>query len=354
MTDPRHHPEPAGRDRSAHRLSAVALLTALTFGCTTVRQPVSLIQGPVQVRDGVVDPQLELWLESARPVTPEESAAATAAAREALADALRGRRIADGSMLLVVREQGVSRTGSHRRDQAAATAGIVLGAVVVVVAAVVLVVLSSKSGSGGHAPARPAGPAWRGAQAAGAAPAVSPALPVAAAAARGAPVRPPPVRPPSARPPPARPPPVRPGPVVHDHAPAVAVGVSVGPGPITWEPGPPPPAPALGPSPEAWPAVPVGPEVAGAPAEAPAETPAEVLAGLTEVALPDLPPYPIDERDFLAGDALVLEFTLVDEATGAPRWMKRVSAKADPCDREEVRRVVDRALDEAAGWIEVR
>jgi len=349
MTDPRHHPAPPGRRAPARPLAAVALLTALSFGCTTIRQPVSLIQGPVEVRDGVADPQLELWLESARPVTPEESATATAAAREALAEALRGRRIADGSMLLVVRGQGVSRTVSHRRDQTAATVGMVLGAVVVVVAAV-LVMASSKGGSGGRGAARASGPAWRGARAGATPPVVSPALPVAAAAGRGAPVRPPPVRPP-----PVRPPPLRPGPAVHDHAPSVAVGVYVAPGPITWEPGPTMPAP--GPSPEVWPAVPVGPEVPAGqagPAAAPAEAAdAAPPAGLAEVVLPALPPFPVEERGFFSDDELVLEFTLVDEATGEPRWMKRVSAKADPCDREQVRRVVEQALDEAAGWIEI-
>lgn len=347
MTEPLA-PRQAG-PRPHHRLGTVALLTALMVGCTTVRQPVARMEGPIPIRDGVGVPQLELWLESARPVTPEEATAATGEARAALEAALAGRRIGDGSLVLVVREQGVSRTASHRSDQTAATVGLVLGAVVVVVAVVVLVASGGKggrSGSGGGAVAA----GGRGLRPVpGKPPAVSPALPLAGA--RAAPVRAGAAAGALAsRPAPARPPPIRPWPGHRDHGPAVAVGVYVNPGPVTFQDG----APA-----EVVSTRELGPGEAAAlapPAEGPTPLPGpeEDQLGapdpIAEVALPALPPLPLDERGFFAGDALVLELTLVDAITGEPRWQKWVQEEADPCDRDAVRAILDRALDEARGW----
>lgn len=361
MTEPLQHP---ARPAPPHRLGTVAVLTALMVACTTVRQPVALFQGPVPVRDGAAEPQLELWLESAAPVTPEEAAAATAEARAALEAALSGRRIGDGTQLLVVRAQGVSRTASHRSDQTAATVGLVLGAVVVIVAVVVIAASGGKGGKGGGSGGSVAASGARGLRPTGGhPPAVSPALPVAG-------VRPPPVRAGAAagalasRPPPppgvgpARPGPGpgRPGPVPYhpDHGGGgVAVGIYVNPGPIPLQ-GPPGPAELVS-SRELSPA-----EAAAltgqAPAPPPAEPPAVVAeaAPLTQVTLPPLAPIPLDERGFFADDLLALELTLVDAETGAPRWQKWVEEEADVRDREAVRKILDRALGEAQGWVAVR
>jgi hypothetical protein len=110
------------RGRSAVALQVVTMTTLLTFGCTTVRAPVSAIDATVPVHGGTAEPQVELWLESAAAPTPAESARAVADAREALRQALHGRTLGDDDVL-VVRAQAVSRTQSHRNEQHAAIAG---------------------------------------------------------------------------------------------------------------------------------------------------------------------------------------------------------------------------------------
>ncbi|MCM2333964.1 MAG: hypothetical protein NDI82_08435, partial [Anaeromyxobacteraceae bacterium] len=132
------------------------------------------------------------------------------------------------------------------------------------------------------------------------------------------------------------------------HAPAVTAGVYVDLGPIPLQPAPGPMEVVS--SRELGAAEPVE-----APAEAAPAGAEEAAAGaLGEVRLPPLAPLPLEERGFFDGDALVLELTLVDRVTGEPRWTKWVEAEADPCDREAVRRVLDEALGEAAGWVAVR
>ncbi len=346
MTSP-HLDQSAPRARP-HPLATVALLTAFLFGCTTIRTPVAALGGPIPVRDGLAEPQLALWLESAEPVSPEEAAAAEAKARAAIAGALEGRTVGDGSTLLVVRAQGVTRTPSHRSDQTAATVGLVLGAVVVVVAIVVL--LAEGKGGGGGKSVRGAGPAARGAGIRP--PPVSPALPVAAAG-RAAPVRagaaglaarPAPVRPPSGPRPAPSP---RLPPVEHRrlHAPAITAGVyvDVGPLPLPADPGP----MEVVSSRELGALEPLAAPGEAAPAEAAGAAP----AGLEQVHLPPFAPLPLEERGFFAGDALVLELTLVDRVTGEARWTKWVEAEADPCDAEAVRRILDEALGEPPGWV---
>ncbi len=325
MTSPHHPPH-----RPAHRLGTVAILTALAFGCTTIRSPVAVMSSGVPIREGSAEPQLALWLESANPVEPEEATAATARARAALEAALAGREVGDGSTILVVREQGVARTASNRSDQTAATVGLVVGAVVVVVA-LVWWLTKGGSGKGGDGAARPPPPA-RGFGLVGGPPlARSPALPVALAA------RPPPPRPGLVRPP-RPPPPGRPPPVVLDQGPSVEVGVGLQLDPIPFE-WPDEGGGFLGEPPE-----PGATERAGA---AGVEAQAPAVAAL----LPPMPPPDLESRGFFDGDLLVLELTLVDRITGEPRWTKWVEEEADPCDAEAVRQVLDRAFLEARGWL---
>ena len=141
----------------------------------------------------------------------------------------------------------------------------------------------------------------------------------------------------------------------HDHGGRVAVGIYVNPGPIQLGGGPGPAEVVsvrdLGPA-EA--AALVGEAPAPPPAEPPAVVAEAEVAPLTQVALPPLAPFPLDERGFFADDALVLELTLVDAATGEPRWQKWVEEEADVRDREAVKRILDRALGEAEGWAAVR
>lgn len=316
--------------RPPTRLGTVALLTALLFACTTIRAPVSAISSPIPIRDGSAEPQLELWLESATPVTPDDAARASAEASAALEAALAGREVGDGSTVLVVREQGVTRAPSHRRDQATATVGLVVGAVVVVVGLIWWLSRDGSGGGGAH-PAKAAS-GRGGGRPLGRPPAVSPALPVARA------VRPPPPprSPASPRPPPPR---------LRDRGPPYSAGLQVHlvPAPFEWVPGAPVvissrelpgPAPALEGEAEAEPTD----------SEAPPAAPAG------QVVLPPLAPFPIEARGFFDGDRLVLELTLVDRITGEPRWTKWIEEDADPCDRKAVRKILDRAFAEAAGW----
>lgn len=352
MTDPRHHQEPPAR-----RLGTVALLTALAFGCTTIRAPVAAIESPVPIRDGSATPQLELWLESADPIGPEEAARVSGEARAAIEEALAGRVVGDGSTVLVVRAQGVTRSASHRSDQTAATVGLVLGAVVVVVGVVILIASGGKGsrGGGGGGGGRVAAAGARGADKAGLRPpGVSPALPVAGAVRavppampRAVPVRAAGAAAVAARPAPARPSaPTRLPPATHQHGhgAGVSFGVYVDLGPIPLRPG-------QGPYHE----VSSREILAAAPGEE-AEAPvgAAEPAPAAEVVLPMLVPFPVEQRGFFDGDALTVELTLVDRMTGQPRWSKWVDEEVDPCDREAVRRVLHRALEEAAGWVELR
>jgi hypothetical protein len=338
--------------------TAVALLALTAFGCTTIRAPASAIGGTIPVEEGVARPQAELWLESGRPISPAEQARASAEAHQALRQALAGRRLDEGDQLLVVRAQGVSRTDSHRNDQKAAVAGIVVGAVVIV-AAVVVAVVAGKGGGGGKGSGggakvsgggRPGGwsSAAGGARVAGAAGSVRPSPPRVA----GGAVRP---APPASRP---RPPSGgwSPAPVAsrHHHHHDGSVNVWVG-WSADWRV---PLAPdaevvdgpllAEGPSPSGWYA-PLRSEVLEAP-EAPE---AEEAAPATAIVLPPLPPLGVEERGFFDGDLTRLELTLVDRATGAPRWVKRVEKDVDPRDAKAVKALLDRALDEQKGWMRV-
>lgn len=320
------NPSPAPRQRLARR-ELVALCALLTFGCTVVRAPASAIAPRIPVRDGVAEPQLELWLESGGPVGPAESEAAAATARRALYEALAPRRLEDGDQLLVVRAQGVSRTPSRRDNQSAAVAGIVVGVVVVAVVAIV-----ASKGSGGHGGKAPAG--GRVASRSGG--------PRVAAA----PPRPPRLGAPRVFP-------------HHHHGRGPAWGVNLGvhvvvplvpppPPPVAaeaWYETPPPPEPV----PPLAPAEPAPASPADSPADSPAEPPPE--APLAELMLPPLPAMDLESRGFFAGDAVKAELLLVDRKSGAPLWMKVVESEADPLDAAKVKELLDGALDDPRGWV---
>jgi len=317
----------ARRGRTPRGLQAAALLTLLCFGCTTVRAPASAMAPTVPVREGVAEPQLELWLESGRQVSPAESERAAAEARAALQQALADRQAIEGDAILVVRAQGVSRTGSRRSDQRAAVAGIAVGAVALV--AIVVVAMVAGKGSGG-------GPKLSGVPRA-----VGGARPVA----RGVPA----VRPSV----PARIPAIVPGPharvvplaASRAHASPPGVGVSVqadvqlplGPAdapPPGWEE---PYAPGA-----TWDAPPEGPPAEAGPLQA------EEIAAVT---LWPPRPFDLEKRGFFAGDQLRLELVLVDPHSGAVLWAKMVEDEVDARDAAAVRRVLDRALADPSGWI---
>jgi hypothetical protein len=296
-------------------------MTLLTFGCTTVRAPVSAIDPTVPIHGGTAEPQVELWLESAADPTPAESARAVADAREALRQALQGRTLGYDEVL-VVRAQAVSRTQSHRSDQHAVIAGIVVGALAIVVLAVI-----ASRGHGGGAPMRLAGGHAARAASGGFRPA---ALPNGIPAFR-----------------PGAGPPRQPGavPVVprpHGGRPSSAGGAGMnvdvafeGESPQASEP-------------EPWvEAFAVEAPLAGEGAVPFQPVPTERIVAVTLTTPPPLTP---SQRGFFDGDSLQLELLVVDAWTGAVRWAKRVTEDVDVRDAGEVRRVIDAALASPEGW----
>lgn len=302
------------------RFRAVALLAVASLSCTTVRVPATVLPSSVRIRGDVAEPQVELWIESGKDVSPAEAARAAAQARAALGQALASRNLGAGEQLLVVRAQGVSRTGSRRTDQKAAVAGLVVAAVAIVAVAVVVLVASQGKGGGGKMPAvhvptaavpRPPPPGAVALRP----PALLPAIPRPGTVPAPAPVAP-------SLPRPAR--------GTGDGGVAVLVGADVQV----------PVDPAIGPPPAVWSET----VVAGPPPAFPAaETPAEVV-------LPPPPPLDLDRRGFFAGDSTRLELTLVDRATARPIWVKTVEGDCDPRDAAAVRALLDRGLGDAAGW----
>ncbi|HEY6003301.1 MAG TPA: hypothetical protein VIV57_10545 [Anaeromyxobacter sp.] len=278
-------------------LRHVAVLTLFAFGCATVRAPASAIPATVPVKGGMAEPQLELWLESGRAVSPAESAEASAQAKAALEAALSRAPAPQGDAFLVVRAQGVARTASRRTDQRAAVAGLVVGAVVVVVA-VVAILVASRGKGGGSAPRM--------------------ASPRPAPAPGGMPVRAPPVFVP------------RP---VH---PVIAVDVSAGvevPLPV----GEMPAQAAYAEPPPIW---------YGAQPAPPWTLPPE----LASISLPPPPPLDLDRRGFFEGDTLRLELFVVDRGSGAPIWTKVVDGEVDPRDAQAVEKLLSGALADSSGW----
>ncbi len=315
-------PTPPAPSTCPSRRQAVALCALLTFGCAVVRAPASGIAPRIPVRDGVAEPQLELWLESGGPVSPPEAEAAAAEARAVLLQVLAPRRLEEGDQLLVVRAQGVSRTGSRRSNQHAAIAGMVVGVVVVAVVAIA----ASKGGGG-----RGSGPSVARAAPRPGVPRASPTPP-----------RPPRVGP-RAVPIPG------PGHGPHHHGGggvSVAVGVLV---PIV--PPPPPPSQATT---TIWHGTPPPGEGPGSPPDSPPASPEEALAPqpapIAELLLPPLPPLDLESRGFFTGDQVRVELWLVDRQSGAPLWVKTAEEGTDPRDAEAMKALLDRALDEPGGW----
>lgn len=294
-------PTRSSRSGSPAGLRRAAVLTVFAFGCATVRVPASTIPESSPVHGSFAEPQVELWLESGKHVSPAESAEASASAKAALQSALSRVSAPQGDAILAVRAQGVARTSSRKNDQRAATAGIVVGAVVVVAAVVVALVASKgKSGGGGLA---------RAPAAAVPVPRVRPAPPPGALLPRAAP---------------------RSGGSVSVN---VFAGIEV----------PPPDAP-----PGQYVYV-DPPPVWGEPVQPPA--PAPPPGGeLTSVSLPPPPPLDVDHRGFFDGDTVRLELVVVDRHSGAPLWTKTVDGEIDPRDAAAVEQLLYDAVADQTGW----
>jgi hypothetical protein len=332
-------PDPTASRSPALRRLALAC-TAL-LACTTVRTPVSTIGDQVPLRGGRPEPQVELWVESDHRLSAAEVERARTEAREALTRALEGRDEPEGDALLVLRARGVSRTAGHRRDQAAATAGLVIGAVVVV-AAVVVALVSGKGGSGHSSGLR--GLHAGGARGAG----------HAAGHARGALATAAVARSPFRASPPATARPSLP-------APGPQFPARPAPGPHPWRAGPSaamdvdvwwciPADPAEEPGAQAWAPPMALPDAPPAEAADPgAATWEERSPGPEAIPLAPPPRLPVAQRSFFAGDQLALEAVLVDRETGETLWVKRLDTRADPRDPRAVRSAVDQLLS-PGGW----
>jgi hypothetical protein len=338
------------RERQRLPLRRLALLCAALVSCTTVRTPVSTIEPAVTLRDGAPEPQLELWVESNRSLTPVEQERYRSEARAALENALAGRALAgDEGQLVVIRAQGVTRTSGRRSDQTAATVGIVVGAVVIIAAVVVAIVVGGKDhGGGGHVPhGRPSASAPRVGSSAGRA---------AGARAWHAPRFAPVPAPRIARGFPVAPAPRRPGLLAPGRPFVPAPGAGFAPVPRPW------PGPSVDIEVGLWwtlpfteppettvydlPPAPVEP---GTPWEEEYGAPAAPEPRLDQLAMPPPDGYPVDDRGFFDGDRLVLEAVVVDRENGEAVWTKSVSRKADPRDARAVQEAVDALLSEE-GW----
>jgi hypothetical protein len=313
----------------------VAVIALFAFGCAVVRAPAAGMGEVIPIRDGRAEPQLALWVEGGAKLEPQESQAAAARARAALAEAAQGLAAPEDGVL-VVRAQGVTRTRDRRADQTRATVAMVVGAVVVVAVVVVALVASKGGGSGGSKVAK-AAPAPKGGGASRGAPAgharVAPA-PGHAGAVRTAPMP----RAGSVRPAPL------PGKPVPHGGVAVHAGVQVdlwnpwSPNGEGWEH-----APAVAPSGETtvvtvWSAPPEDEGAWTAEEDRPEPRPVE------QVRLWAAEPLPVDERGFWARDELMVELVVVDRLTGEARLRKVARGAVDPCDAKAVRALLVDAL----------
>jgi len=371
-----------GRDhRPSRPLRVVALAALFTFGCTVVRAPATGMDEVIPVREGRVEPQLALWVEGGSPVTPEQSQDAASRARAALSEAAQALTAPEDG-LLVVRAQGVTRTGQRKGNQTAAVAGMVIGIVVIVAVVVVLVVAGGKGG-GGHGGGTPsfhaapgsAGAAAKGAGAAakGAGTAAHAGGSVAHAATAGAKAgsvahaaggfRPAPLprpgRAPSFRPaPPPRTVPYAPVPypAPYPHGGVVVYGgfdVDIW---TPWYPccgyyGPYPYPATTTETTTVWTAPPTATDVAPyAPALAveseagpydEEQEEAEPPPPLEQIALGPMNPLPLETRGFFDGDDLVVELVVVDRITGEAKLRKIARRAVDPCDVKAVRKLLE-------------
>jgi hypothetical protein len=282
---------------------ALTLATILTFGCATVRAPASSIDGEVTVGPNGPEPEVELWLESGAPVSEAEKAKAVAQVRRALDEATATLVSDDGEALLVVRAQGISRTGSRRADQQAAKVGIAVGAVAIVALAVIALVAGKGHGGGGGGGGR--------------------VKAVPARAPRG-----------SVRPHAARPHFRVPSATGHGHVHGgVALNLVV---PVPSEPR------RAG-----------EPELVGVRELPPAEQEVQPVEPVQEKMVLQLPPpRPLDTagRKFFDKDFTRLELLVVDRATGRATWVKTVEGPVDPRDPAAVKGLLAAGLQEDAGW----
>ena len=344
-----------------HALLASALLACMT----PVQTRVSTIEGVVSVHDGRAEPQIELWVESSKPLPEVEAEEARSEALDALAQALAGRAEPEGDSILVVRAQGISRTGEYGRTQARARPKAVIGTILLIPPAIAAGALLGPDLLVGlvgdltrttlHAIS------WRGSAAAREGPAPPgpfPTVPGPSAAAQRCPYPPGPGSPLG---------PAWPGPPHGPDPMSTDVGywwtVPASPDPLgqcdDLEPAPlllhtpplpaspPPPPPALLPPP------PMEAEGAGA---APGGVVQQEEARTEVVDLWLTPPLAPDlvHRDEFSGDLLVLDAVVVDRATSQALWVKRVSRDA-PGGRADLRRpaAVRSAVDELLsneGW----
>jgi len=325
----------------------LALLCSSLLACTTVRTHVSTIAPEAALREGHATVQLDLWVESNRPLTPEEEARYRADARQALEQAIAGRSQTDGGGALVIRSLGVTRTPARRTDQTGAAVGIAVGAVAIVTLVILALVADGKGGGGRSAAKAPRSspPTPRVSMPRASPPAADGRLPAFGRPPRFTGV--PTTRPRGAPAPrgvlPRAPAPGGPR-FPHAHGgPAVDVGIGL----QWWIPLGPGPDPFLAPPP--IPAAPPRAEDAPAPedrAQAEAEPPAPAPR-----TIPLQPPEgpPVDSRGFFDGDRLVLDAVMVDPATGAVLWTKRIARSVDPRDAKAVRAAVDALLADE-GW----
>ncbi len=308
------------------RVKRIAILTLITFGCTTIRVPIAPLGEPADAPGVIAPPVLELWMESSEEIPAAEKQKAEAQARAAIASALEGREIAADAAgasdaVLFVRERAVGTTEARRSQQTWAKVGIVAAIVVVVVAIVAIAVSGGKGGSGGsHATASKSGGS-------------SKAVPVA-------------VKPRSIpMPPPLPPPPMYYGgyhPVPFSFW--FSFNFFVPPRPMVLAPepqdevwyAPEPPSPMLPDADE-------GPvALAGAPP--PPDPGPEATVSLM---LPPLAPpvnFTVEDRGFFADPVTALQLDVLDRATGRTVWSKAVRADVDPLDAAEVAKLVDQAL----------
>ncbi len=332
-------PIPARIPRQAP-LRRVALATLLAFGCATVREPVPApLVGAPPARVRIGEPEIELWVEGTKAITPEEWNEAGAEARAALSGALASRVVGagaqavpapqgaqegggsttshalapqgapdgselDASHVLVVRERAVVRTEGRKASQVLAVVAIVAVVVIVIVG----IIASRGRGGSSATPSKSSG------HATGSAPAARPPAPVTssagAAPAAGSP-----------RPaPPGAPHPASPAP------PPGSAGLPAPPRPVL---GTPAPAPAPGVGFEAN----VGIGLAIPLGEPPPPYP-----------MPPAPPFGPEDRGFFAGDEVVLELELHDARTDQVVWANAVKGDVDPRNREGVGSLLERAL----------
>ena len=279
---------------------AAARCVLLLSACATVRAPLSSLGDPFpQAAGSAVEPHLELWLEDSAGTQPEEKAAATREAREALQEVAANQAIApdaQGSQapLLVVREQAIARTESLRGQQLAAKIGLVAG---VVVGAVVIAASASHARFDG--PHHSSGALAHGA--------IAP-HPVAVAAGS----RLPPLSP-------RRAPRGFPGPRGDRAGPDVYLDLG-----------------------DPWLAPQTGFAYAAGSDDAPLDSDEPVPPAPAE--LPPPPPLALDERGFFSGDLTRLWLDLIDQRSGQVLWSTEVEGESDPRDRDALARLFTQAL----------